>query len=54
MKMNLALVCIGLYFQALVFAAQGHLHQDSINNHYDEDASVFYLELLIRVVVQNR
>jgi hypothetical protein len=40
--------------KALLFAAQGHLHNDNIGTHYDEDASVFYLEQLIRVVLQNR
>ncbi|XP_064640698.1 Golgi-specific brefeldin A-resistance guanine nucleotide exchange factor 1-like [Lineus longissimus] len=40
--------------KALLFAAQCHLNHDNIGTHYDEDASVFYLEQLIRVVLQNR
>ncbi|XP_074647787.1 Golgi-specific brefeldin A-resistance guanine nucleotide exchange factor 1-like isoform X2 [Tubulanus polymorphus] len=42
--------------KALLFAAQGHIaHHDSLGGTtFDEDASVFYLELLIRVVLQNR
>ncbi|CAG5122355.1 unnamed protein product, partial [Candidula unifasciata] len=40
--------------KTLVSIRQGTEDQSSLNGHYDEDACVFFLELLVRVVLQNR
>ncbi|CAL1527993.1 unnamed protein product [Lymnaea stagnalis] len=40
--------------KALVSIRQGTEDQGSMNGLYDEDACVFFLELLVRVVLQNR
>ncbi|XP_012936931.1 Golgi-specific brefeldin A-resistance guanine nucleotide exchange factor 1 [Aplysia californica] len=40
--------------KALVSIRQGTEDQSCLNGHYDEDACIFFLELLVRVVLQNR
>ncbi|XP_050390841.2 Golgi-specific brefeldin A-resistance guanine nucleotide exchange factor 1 isoform X2 [Patella vulgata] len=40
--------------KALIVACQGNEDQAALTGHYDEDASVFFLELLIKTVLQNR
>ncbi|KAK3091515.1 hypothetical protein FSP39_020408 [Pinctada imbricata] len=40
--------------KALIMASQGPDAHESTETSFDEDASVFFLELLIRVVLQNR
>ena len=40
--------------QALIAACQGAEEQGSQGGQYDEDAGVFFLELLVKVVLQNR
>lgn len=41
--------------KALIFASQHQEHNDSLEHTCDqEDFQVFYLELLIKVVLQNR
>ena len=47
-------MCFG--FQALIFASQCPEVHDPMNgmNRCDEDSAVFFLELLIKVVLQNR
>ena len=46
----------GVYkLQAMIYASRCVEMQESLNGtQYDEDAVVFFLELLIKVVLQNR
>lgn len=40
--------------KALLVATKGDCTHDALANHYDEEARVFYFELLMRVLLQNR
>ncbi|EDV25608.1 uncharacterized protein TRIADDRAFT_24514 [Trichoplax adhaerens] len=40
--------------KALTFGSRGAAAHETLGTHYDEDAAVFFLELLIKVVIQNR
>lgn len=44
-----------VYLQAMIYASRCVDSQESLNGaQYDEDSAVFFLELLIKVVLQNR
>lgn len=43
-----------LFFKVLIFASHGPDGHVSLNTSYDEDAAVFFLELLLKIVIQNR
>lgn len=40
--------------KALTFGSRGATAHDALGTHYEEDTAVFFLELLIKVVIQNR
>ena len=40
--------------KALVFASRGPDQHHSLGTHFDEDTSVFFMELLITVAIENK
>ena len=40
--------------KALVFASRGPDQHQSLGTHFDEDAAVFFLELLVTVAIENK